>query len=59
MSKKIKQIALILLGCILLNFVSNKIFKRFDLTHDKRYTLSDVSKNITKRAKRPILTFKI
>lgn len=46
MNKRIQHIALVFLACILINFVGNKIFKRLDLTYDKRYTLSDISKNI-------------
>ena len=46
MIKKAQPIALVLLAITLLNFVSNKIFKRLDLTHDKRYTLSSVTKKI-------------
>jgi len=44
--KKTKQIAFLLFGVLLINFVGNKLFNRFDLTQDKRYTLSPISKNI-------------
>jgi gliding-associated putative ABC transporter substrate-binding component GldG len=39
---------------ILLNFAASKVFKRFDLTDDKRYTLSETSLAIIKEAKEPI-----
>lgn len=43
MNKKLQHIGLVFLGLIILNITSNTFFKRFDLTADKRYTLSDVS----------------
>lgn len=49
MNKNIKQIGFVLLAMILLNIVGNKIFNRFDLTHDKRYTLSPITKKITNK----------
>ncbi len=45
MSKKIQHIVLAFFGILVLNFLGSKNFKRFDLTKDKRYTLSEVSKN--------------
>jgi len=36
----ISKITLFFIGLIALNFISNKVYKRFDLTQDKRYTLS-------------------
>ena len=49
MNKKIQHIALVFLGILLFNFVGSKIFNRFDLTHDKRYTLSPISKSILEK----------
>lgn len=46
MNKKIKHIALVFIGVLLINFVAGKFFKRFDLTADKRYTLSSISLNL-------------
>lgn len=40
---KIIALALIL---VVINFMANKFYKRFDLTKDKRYTLSETTKNI-------------
>jgi gliding-associated putative ABC transporter substrate-binding component GldG len=37
-----------------LNFAGNFFFKRFDLTADKRYTLSETSMNIIKEVKEPM-----
>ena len=49
MNKKIQHIALVFLGILLFKFVGSKIFNRFDLTHDKRYTLSPISKSILEK----------
>ena len=46
MSKKIQHIAFALIGLLLINYLSTSTYKRFDLTKDKRFTISDVSKNI-------------
>ncbi|MCH3883299.1 MULTISPECIES: gliding motility-associated ABC transporter substrate-binding protein GldG [Tenacibaculum] len=46
MNKKIKNIALVLAGAFLLNFANQSIYKRFDLTQDKRYTLSEITTSI-------------
>jgi len=39
---------------VILNLASTKIFKRFDLTQDKRYTLSQTSLQIVGQAKEPL-----
>lgn len=50
----IRQIAATL-GCILLlNFGSQFLYKRFDLTADKRFTLSQTSLNIISEIKEPL-----
>ncbi|AUC14560.1 gliding motility-associated ABC transporter substrate-binding protein GldG [Tenacibaculum sp. SZ-18] len=49
MSKNLKKILFVLVGLLLANFISSSLFTRFDLTKDKRYTLSDVSKNIVNK----------
>ena len=46
MTKKLQNIALALVGILVLNFASSKVFKRFDVTQDKRYTLSETSESI-------------
>ncbi|PTD14895.1 gliding motility-associated ABC transporter substrate-binding protein GldG [Flavobacterium columnare] len=48
-----KMIGLIL-GLVLLNSISHYVFKRFDLTQDKRYTLSETSLDILKNAQEPL-----
>ena len=39
----LKQLGLLIAGLIALNVFGNYFFKRFDLTADKRYTLSETS----------------
>ncbi len=51
----ISKIALLFIGLIALNFVSNKIYKRFDLTQDKRYTLSKPTIDILDAIDEPII----
>jgi gliding-associated putative ABC transporter substrate-binding component GldG len=55
-SKKqnLKSLFIIILVLIAINVVSNFYFKRFDLTHDKRYTLSETSLNIIKSIDSPL-----
>lgn len=43
MNKKTQHIILVIIGLIVLNFASSKFHKRFDLTSDSRYTLSETS----------------
>lgn len=46
MKNKYSKIAIFLIGILLLNFIGSKVYKRFDLTEDKRYTLSETTQNI-------------
>ncbi|PHQ57528.1 MAG: gliding motility-associated ABC transporter substrate-binding protein GldG [Lutibacter sp.] len=46
MSNKYSKITFILIGLLLVNFVSYRVYKRFDLTEDNRYTLSNTTKSI-------------
>lgn len=56
-SKKqnIKQLILVTLVVIAVNFLGTYFFKRFDLTQDKRYTLSQTSLNIIGTIDSPLL----
>tara|TARA_R110001583_G_scaffold10179_8_gene47372 strand:+ start:20030 stop:21670 length:1641 start_codon:yes stop_codon:yes gene_type:complete len=45
MKNKYAGIIIVVFGLIALNFIGSTIYKRFDLTEDQRYTLSDASKN--------------
>ncbi|WP_066217558.1 gliding motility-associated ABC transporter substrate-binding protein GldG [Formosa haliotis] len=55
MSKNLKYILVLVLGLIALNFIGNTVYKRFDLTQDQRYTLSEATKQIVADANSPIL----
>lgn len=54
MNKKLQHIALALIGLLVLNYVANSIYKRFDLTQDKRYTLSEVSESLIDKIDAPL-----
>ncbi|MFK5880238.1 MAG: gliding motility-associated ABC transporter substrate-binding protein GldG [Flavobacteriaceae bacterium] len=56
MNKKsnISKISILIFGFILLNFISSKLYQRFDLTEDQRYTLSEPAKNILENLNTPI-----
>ncbi|WP_412476471.1 gliding motility-associated ABC transporter substrate-binding protein GldG [Flavobacterium sp. TBRC 19031] len=49
-----KKIALTVLFVIVLNFAGHFVFHRFDLTADKRYTLSETSLAIVSEVKEPL-----
>lgn len=46
MGKKAQYIFVFLIGLVVINSISYKIFKRIDLTANKRYTLSNISSSI-------------
>ncbi len=46
MNKSIKNSLLVLLGIAVLNYIAQRSYLRFDLTEDKRYTLSEVSEDL-------------
>jgi ABC-type uncharacterized transport system involved in gliding motility auxiliary subunit len=50
----LKQLALICAVLIVVNFAGSYIFKRFDMTDDKRYTLSEASVNVIEQVKDPL-----
>jgi ABC-2 type transport system permease protein len=52
--KNVKPVLLIGLGLIVLNIFSQSMYKRFDLTKDKRYTLSKATLDILNSADEPI-----
>jgi len=49
-----KQLIITLLILLIVNFAGYYFFKRIDLTHDKRYTLSQTSLNIIQDVKEPL-----
>ncbi|KIA86251.1 gliding motility-associated ABC transporter substrate-binding protein GldG [Flavobacterium sp. AED] len=50
----LKSVAITIAVLLLLNLIGNSFFHRFDLTKDKRYTLSLTSLNIIKQVKNPL-----
>ena len=53
-SKALKQLGIVFLAIIVINLISNFFFKRFDLTQDNRYTLSETTLNIIKTVDSPL-----
>ncbi|EAZ96420.1 possible gliding motility protein, possible ABC-related protein [Flavobacteria bacterium BAL38] len=53
-SQALKQLGIVFLAIIVINLISNFFFKRFDLTQDKRYTLSETTLNIVKEVDSPL-----
>ncbi|MEP6932046.1 MAG: gliding motility-associated ABC transporter substrate-binding protein GldG, partial [Flavobacterium sp.] len=52
--QNIKTLGITVFVLIVLNVLGTLYFKRFDLTKDKRYTLSETSLNIVKQVKNPL-----
>jgi gliding-associated putative ABC transporter substrate-binding component GldG len=52
--KNIQQLAVVIVILIVVNALSSRFFKRFDLTADKRYTLSATTLNTLKNVTEPI-----
>ena len=52
------KIILVVVALIILNVIGNSFYKRYDLTKDKRYTLSTAAKEIINRIDEP-LTIKV
>lgn len=52
--KNLKQLVITLIVLVALNFAGNYFFKRFDLTHDKRYTLSQTTLDIIGDVQEPL-----
>ncbi len=50
----LKSLLIIVIFLLILNGIGNFFFHRFDLTNDKRYTLSETSLNIIKQVKNPL-----
>lgn len=55
MKTKLATIILLIISLILLNLFGSKAYKRFDLTHDKRYTLSETTKIILEKIETPLI----
>ena len=46
MNKKVTNTLILVVALLAINFVGRFIHKRFDLTHDQRYTISETTENI-------------
>ena len=46
MSKNLQFYAKLLVGLLLINFIGNQFYQRFDLTQDKRYTLTNTTHSV-------------
>ena len=55
MNKNLKHILILVIALIAINFISSNFYKRFDLTSDKRYTLSESAIHVIKDLESPIL----
>jgi gliding-associated putative ABC transporter substrate-binding component GldG len=54
-NKNFKSLVFIIAVLVLLNGIGSQFFHRFDLTQDKRYTLSPTSLSILKEVKEPLI----
>lgn len=50
----IKQLVYVVVGILAINFLGSYVYKRFDMTHDKRYTLSQTTKDLLKEVNTPL-----
>ncbi len=55
MKKNIVSLATLIAGLFLLNILGNYFYKRFDLTQDKRFTLSEEAKEIVDKVDSPLI----
>ncbi len=53
--KNIVSLAIVCIGLVLLNLVGSYFYKRFDLTQDKRFTLSEEAKEIVDKVDSPLI----
>ncbi|QMU64127.1 MAG: gliding motility-associated ABC transporter substrate-binding protein GldG [Flavobacteriaceae bacterium] len=54
MNKEVKSILLLTAGLLFINSINQYFYQRFDLTEDKRYTLSEVSTTILNKINDPL-----
>ncbi|WP_339662694.1 gliding motility-associated ABC transporter substrate-binding protein GldG [uncultured Polaribacter sp.] len=54
MNKNIKNITIVAVVLIAINYFNQSIYQRFDLTKDKRYTLSETTKSILSNIDEPL-----
>jgi gliding-associated putative ABC transporter substrate-binding component GldG len=54
MNKKTKNTLILITGLIILNFINQSFYQRFDLTSNNRYTLSKTTKTIISKIDKPL-----
>ena len=54
MNKKLKNSLFLIIGLIAINVINQSFYKRFDLTQDQRYTLSETTKTILSKVDKPL-----
>ncbi|WP_299672300.1 gliding motility-associated ABC transporter substrate-binding protein GldG [uncultured Polaribacter sp.] len=54
MNKNVKNISILVIVLIALNFVNQSFYKRFDITADQRYTLSETTNTIISKVDRDL-----
>ncbi|MBV7270326.1 gliding motility-associated ABC transporter substrate-binding protein GldG [Winogradskyella luteola] len=54
-NKALIYILVVIVGLIVINFISSNLYGRFDLTKDKRYTLSEASKLLVEDIDYPLI----
>jgi len=54
-NKTIVYILAVIIGLILVNTIASKLYQRFDLTKDNRYTLSETSKSLVTNLDSPLI----
>jgi len=54
LQKEIKSGAIVFAGVLFLNILSGQLFFRLDLTAEKRYSITDVSKQLVQKLEKPI-----
>jgi len=55
LNKNIKHILILVIALVAINFISGNLYKRFDLTADNRYTLSESATQIIENVESPIV----
>jgi len=55
MKNNSSKILILIIAVIVINFLATKAYKRFDLTKDKRYTLSETTHNILENIDEPAI----
>ncbi len=55
LKKNILPLAILIVGLILLNVLGSFLYKRFDLTQDKRFTISKEAKQIVNQVNSPLI----